>query len=114
LALQRCKIIPATQGKTLSKGNTMTITDRPDAELLTWSAPADGLWVASTPSAYLGMVDRSGDGFVATDSCGREVGVFGSVQEARVAVYEAWTTNPPVPAELRAAEPCRGELCTAA
>ena len=70
------------------------LADRPDSELLTWSAPADGLWVASTPTSYLGMVDRNHDGFVATDSCGQELGVFETSQAARVAVYEAWAANP--------------------
>ena len=82
----------------------MTIlTDRPDTELLTWSAPADGLWVASTPNSYLGMVDRNHDGFVATDSCGQELGVFGTVQAARVAVYEAWVADPSSAIDLRSA-----------
>ena len=59
-------------------------------EYISWSSPAAGLWVASTPSAYVGMVDRSHDGFVGTDHAGRDAGVHPTLQEARMAVYRAW------------------------
>ncbi|WP_233265388.1 hypothetical protein [Leifsonia sp. AG29] len=59
-------------------------------EYVSWSSPAADLWVASTPSAYVGMVDRSHDGFVGTDHAGRDVGVHATLQEARTAVYRAW------------------------
>jgi hypothetical protein len=48
------------------------------------------MWVASTPSDYLGMVDRNHDGFVATDGCGRDLGVHETLEEARLAVYREW------------------------
>lgn len=59
-------------------------------EYVSWSSPAADLWVASTPSAYVGMVDRSHDGFVGTDHAGRDVGVHTTLEEARTAVYRAW------------------------
>lgn len=61
-----------------------------DTERVTWYSPAEGMWVASTPSDYLGMVDRNHDGFVATDGCGRDLGVHETLEEARLAVYREW------------------------
>jgi hypothetical protein len=68
-------------------------TDLP-TEYVTWHSPAAALWVASTPSAYVGMVDRNHDGFVATDCTGRELGVYATQESARVAVYGAWVVAP--------------------
>ena len=70
------------------------IVDLP-TEYVTWHSPAAALWVASTPTAYVGMVDRNHDGFVATDCTGRELGVYGSLESARVAVYGAWVAPAP-------------------
>lgn len=64
-----------------------------DTERVTWYAPVEGMWVASTPSDYLGMVDRNHDGFVATDGCGRDLGVHETLEQARLAVYREWA-NP--------------------
>jgi hypothetical protein len=61
-----------------------------DTERVTWYSPVEGMWVASTPSDYLGMVDRNHDGFVATDGCGRDLGVHETLEEARLAVYREW------------------------
>ncbi|WP_349867378.1 hypothetical protein [Leifsonia sp. WHRI 6310E] len=55
-----------------------------------WRTPVDGLWVAETPDDYLGMVDRSNDGFVATGATGQDLGVFPTLQGAQVAVYTRW------------------------
>lgn len=66
-------------------------------ECVTWRVPTAGLWVAETPSAYLGMVDHSRDGFVATSSTGRDLGVFGALAEAQLAVYRTWSTPDPAP-----------------
>lgn len=66
-------------------------------ECVTWRVPTAGLWVAETPSAYLGMVDHSRDGFVATSSTGRDLGVFGTLAEAQVAVYRTWSTPDQAP-----------------
>jgi hypothetical protein len=64
-----------------------------ETERVTWYSPVEDMWVASTPSDYLGMVDRNHDGFVATDGCGRDLGVHETLEEARLAVYREWA-NP--------------------
>lgn len=68
----------------------MIAPDHPDAELLSWSSPVARLWVASTPTAYVGMVERTDDGFVANGSTSEELGMFRSLAGARRAVYGAW------------------------
>jgi hypothetical protein len=59
-------------------------------ERVLWSSPAQGLWVAETPSAYLGMVDLSHDGFVATSFAGRDLGVYATQPDAQRAVLRHW------------------------
>ncbi|WP_179150745.1 hypothetical protein [Leifsonia sp. NCR5] len=66
-------------------------------ECVTWRIPTAGLWVAETPSAYLGMVDHSRDGFVATSSTGRDLGVFATLADAQLAVYRTWSTPDAAP-----------------
>lgn len=66
-------------------------------EYVVWHSPAENLWVGSTPTSYVGMVDLSHDGYVGTDFAGAEVGVFESLAAARVAVYEAWMEPEPAP-----------------
>ena len=66
-------------------------------EYVVWHSPAENLWVGSTPTSYVGMVDLSHDGYVGTDFAGAEVGVFQSLAAARVAVYEAWMEPDPAP-----------------
>jgi hypothetical protein len=75
------------------------IVDLP-TEYVSWHSPAAALWVATTPTANVGMLDRTHDGFVATDCTGRELGVYGTLESARVAVYGAWVA--PAPAEEQA------------
>ena len=70
-----------------------------ETEYVSWSSPAANLWVASTPSAYVGMVDRNHDGFVATGSMGGDLGVHATMEAARTAVYRAWSENPLEPAQ---------------
>ena len=65
------------------------IIDLP-TEYVSWHSPAASLWVASTPTAYVGMVDHNHDGFVATDCTGNELGVYATQESARIAVYGAW------------------------
>ncbi len=60
------------------------------SEHLAWRQPVDGLWVAETPSTYLGMIERVDDGFVASAADGRELGRFSTPAEAKVAVYASW------------------------
>lgn len=61
-----------------------------DSERVAWRNPVDGLWVAETPSEYLGMVDRNHDGFVATGSAGQDLGVYPTREGAQLAVYTRW------------------------
>jgi len=60
------------------------------SERISWKSPTPGLWVGETPSSYLGMVDRASDGFVATGQTGNDLGVFGSLDDAKLAVYTSW------------------------
>lgn len=62
-------------------------------ERVLWSSPAQGLWVAETPSDYLGMVDQSYDGFVATSFAGKDLGVFATRPDAQRAVCRHWFLN---------------------
>lgn len=59
-------------------------------EHLVWRQPVDGLWVAETPSAYLGMIERTDDGFVASAADSRPLGTFTTPADARIAVYAGW------------------------
>ena len=59
-------------------------------ERVSWSSPAKWLWVAETPTAYLGMVDRNHDGFVATSFDGQDLGVYSTRSDAQLAVYSHW------------------------
>ncbi|MFE4468906.1 hypothetical protein ACFRFH_08815 [Leifsonia sp. NPDC056824] len=85
----------------------MTIAmDRPGAELtpadalapaaatpetVSWSTPARWLWVAGTPTQYVGMVDRNLDGYVATGFDGHDLGVFAARSDAQAAVCRHWS-----------------------
>lgn len=60
------------------------------SEHLAWRQPVAGLWVAETPSAYLGMIDQTNDGFTASAADGRTLGSFGTLAEAKIAVYANW------------------------
>lgn len=61
-----------------------------ESQRLSWRSPAPGLWVAETATAYLGMVDRNHDGFVATSATGADLGVFPTRAKAQLAVYSEW------------------------
>lgn len=69
----------------------MIAPDHADAELLSWSSPVTCLWVASTPTAYAGMIEETDEGFVANGSTSEELGLFRSLAGARRAVYAAWS-----------------------
>lgn len=60
------------------------------SEHLAWRQPVAGLWVAETPSAYLGMIDQTNDGFTASAGDGRTLGAFTTLGEAKLAVYANW------------------------
>ena len=48
-----------------------------------WKNPHDGLWVSSANGAYLGMVERDGELFLATDHQGQRAGEFASLEAAQ-------------------------------
>jgi hypothetical protein len=73
----------------VSRRRRPALTPAP-SEHLAWRQPVDGLWVAETPSAYLGMIERVDDGFVASAADGRTLGTFAAVADARIAVYASW------------------------
>jgi hypothetical protein len=66
--------------------------DHRGSELLTWSSPAPRLWVASTPTQYVGMVEHLDDGFAASGPSSEDLGVHDSLEQARLAAYRAWNT----------------------
>ncbi|MFF1572253.1 hypothetical protein ACFVWR_05855 [Leifsonia sp. NPDC058292] len=72
---------------------TDTMFDTSVAAPVTWYSPAESLWVASTPTDYVGMVDLNHDGYVATDGEGHELGVFPTAYEAQQAVAAAVTPS---------------------
>jgi hypothetical protein len=66
----------------------------PHGDDLMWATPAPGLWVGETADAYLGMVDRCDDGFVATAADGHELGVHATLTAAQAAVRSASHPSP--------------------
>lgn len=60
------------------------------SEHLAWRQPVAGLWVAETPSAYLGMIEQTDTGFTASAADGRTVGACATLAEAKLAVYANW------------------------
>lgn len=60
------------------------------SEHLAWRQPVAGLWVAETPSAYLGMIDQTNTGYTASAGDGRTLGEFTTLAEAKLAVYANW------------------------
>jgi hypothetical protein len=82
--------LPSLSGAPLAKreASIPQITDL--SERISWKTPTPGLWVGETPSSYLGMVDRVHDGFVATGQAGNDLGAFGSLEDAKLAVYTSW------------------------
>ena len=67
------------------------------SEHLAWRQPVEGLWVAETPSTYLGMIECTDEGFVASAADGRSLGTFAAAGEARIAVYASWFRRGEVP-----------------
>ena len=75
-----------------------------EKQRVVWSSPAESLWVAETPTGYLGMVDRNHDGYVATSFDGQDLGVFAARADAQLAVYSHWF----LAADRRCAPEARG------
>ncbi|WP_434316421.1 hypothetical protein [Leifsonia sp. P73] len=61
------------------------------SENVSWSTPARWLWVAGTPTEYVGMVDRNLDGYVATGFDGHDLGVFAARSDAQAVVCSHWS-----------------------
>ncbi|MBO1739463.1 hypothetical protein [Leifsonia sp. TF02-11] len=70
------------------------------SEHLAWREPIDGLWVAETPSTYLGMIERVDDGFIASAADGRSLGRFAEASDAKIAVYASWFRRHETPGVL--------------
>ena len=51
-----------------------------------WKSPLDGLWVSSSDGVYLGMVERRGELFIASDHQGQLAGEFASLEAAQAAL----------------------------
>jgi len=51
-----------------------------------WMSPESGLWVATRQGEFLGMVERTGGQYRASDSRGRSRGNFEGLGEAQFAV----------------------------
>lgn len=54
-----------------------------------WSSPGRGLWVASEGGQYRGMIERLGNGYVATDGLGHATGSFSSLDDAKESINSA-------------------------
>jgi hypothetical protein len=48
-----------------------------------WTSPDNGLWVARTREAYLGMVETTTTGFSVTDAQGSDLGAYDNLDTAK-------------------------------
>ena len=55
-------------------------------DLITWTQPAFGMWIASADGQHLGTIERTLDGYVAMSSSGDVVGVYLSLTSAKRAL----------------------------
>ena len=55
-------------------------------DLITWTQPAFGLWIASAEAAHLGTIERTKDGYIAVSASGDVVGVYLSLTSAKHAL----------------------------
>ena len=55
-------------------------------DLITWTQPAFGLWIASAEGAHLGTIERTKDGYIAVAASGDVVGVYLSLTSAKHAL----------------------------
>jgi hypothetical protein len=67
----------------------MTPVARMD-DLITWTQPAYGLWIASAKGAHLGTIERTREGYLATASSGNPVGVYVSLTSAKHALLSTF------------------------
>jgi len=52
-------------------------------DLITWTQPAFGLWIASAEAAHLGTIERTKDGYIAVSASGDVVGMYVSLTSAK-------------------------------
>lgn len=89
IAVKAVQPLPRSAGNTRQHSGRFAKTP-PPSEHLAWRQPVAGLWVAETPSAYLGMIEVVETGFRASAADGRTLGDFDAVADAKVAVYASW------------------------
>jgi len=63
-----------------------------------WFSPEEGLWVASRGGLYLGMVERSGFTFVASDGRASRLGSYTTLEAAKLAVTAGEPVDATAPA----------------
>ena len=63
-----------------------------------WAMLEAGLWVGNANGTYIGMIERSPHGFVASDGCGNYAGHFRSLDEAKAALSAEPLNAEPLPA----------------
>lgn len=68
----------------------------------TWHSPDNGLWVATSSDGYLGMVEATEIGFLATDAKGHQLGEFPDLETAKniIATESRFTDNREISAAL--------------
>jgi hypothetical protein len=63
-----------------------------------WAMLEAGLWVGNANGTYIGMIERSPHGFVASDGRGDYAGHFASLDEAKAALTAERLSTEPLPA----------------
>ena len=58
-----------------------------------WRSPESGLWIGHREGRYVGMIERSDDGFRATDGINSAVGLFLSLADAESALADRRVRN---------------------
>jgi hypothetical protein len=89
IAVKAGRPLPRRSETRVRRGRRTAAAPAP-SEHLAWRQPVAGLWVAETPSAYLGMIEELDDGFTASAADGRTLGGYATLTEARIAVYANW------------------------
>ncbi|MGH1525524.1 hypothetical protein ACRAWC_16350 [Leifsonia sp. L25] len=89
IAVKAARPLPQ-RSETRVRHSVRTASAPGQSEHLAWRQPVAGLWVAETPSAYLGMIEQTDDGFTASAGDGRSLGSFAALADAKIAVYANW------------------------
>lgn len=59
-------------------------------DIVSWTQPAFGLWIASAHGAHLGTIERTSDGYLAISASGNTVGVYPSLPSAKHALLSTF------------------------